>query len=91
MSNANDLALPYPEAALRASPGSRWKSWQVRPTAGGRGNGRDGPEVSLRALDPGAKPYTQGSKSDDQAALQARVASAFRVLDIVLATPEPTP
>ena len=30
-------------------------------------------------------------KGLDQAALQARVASAFRVLDIVLATPEPTP
>ena len=85
MSNANDLALPFPEAALRASPGSRWKSWQVRPTAGGRGNGRDGPEVSLDALDPGAKPYTLGSKSDDQAAVQALALEIDRLQNLFYA------
>ncbi len=71
MSNANELALPFPETALSAGRGSRGQPWQVRPTAGERGNGKGAPAVSLRALDPAAKPYTQGSKAADQAAVQA--------------------
>ncbi len=57
MSNANEPALPFPEAALRVGQGSRGQPWRVRPTAGERGNDKGEPAISLRALDPGAKPY----------------------------------
>ncbi len=64
MPTPSDASLPFPAAALRAGVGS---SWQLSGTTG-RSNGKP---VSLQALQPGAKPFSQGSKAEDQARLLA--------------------
>lgn len=59
----SDARLPFPESALRADKGSRWRDWQI-DTQGSK-------KVSLKALDPGAKPFSVGSKAADQARVEA--------------------
>ena len=63
MPPAADLDLPFPEAALRAPKGSRWRDWQIDPGSS--------PRVSLAALDPGAKPFSSGDKAADKAAVDS--------------------
>ncbi len=63
MPPAADLDLPFPEAALRAPKGSRWRDWQIDPGSS--------PRVSLAALDPGAKPFSSGDKAADKAAVES--------------------
>ena len=58
-----DARLPFPESVLRAGKDKRWRDWQI-DTQGSR-------KVSLKALDPGAKPFSTGSKADDQAQVEA--------------------
>jgi PPK2 family polyphosphate:nucleotide phosphotransferase len=65
MPRTSDASLPFPAAVLQA--GAPWQDWQL-PTAG---RGKENPPVSLKALKPDAKPFSSGSKSKDQAAVQA--------------------
>ncbi len=64
MPTPSDASLPFPAAALRAGAGSPWQL----PMTDGRSSGKP---VSLQALQPGAKPFSQGSKAEDQARLLA--------------------
>ena len=64
MPTPSDASLPFPAAALRAGANSPWQL----PGTTGRSNGKP---VSLQALQPGAKPFSQGSKAEDQARLLA--------------------
>ena len=58
-----------PESVLRAPKGSPWQRWQVAPNAGApRAAGKT---LSLKDFDPSAKPFSQGKKADDQAAVAA--------------------
>lgn len=66
MSRSPDLSLPFPSEALRATDPAALRSWRMAP---GNGNGRDA--VKLKALDPGAKPFSIGNKADDQAQVLA--------------------
>ncbi len=48
--------------ALRAPAGSPWARWQIGPARR---------QVRLKDLDPGDKPFSKGSKAEDQARVQA--------------------
>lgn len=68
MPRASEPDLPYPAAALRAAGADRAREWRIEPVDGtGEPNGR----VRLAAFDPGAKPFSEGSKAEDQARVQA--------------------
>jgi len=68
-SEANLPALPFPAAAIQAPDGSLWRNWQIQPADGPNGKDRKG--VALAAFDTGAKPFSQGDKSTDQATVLA--------------------
>lgn len=59
MPRSTTIDLPFPLAALHAGKGSTWSDWQWR----------DG-KTSLADWDPGAKPFSEGKKSDDKAAVE---------------------
>ncbi len=59
MTRSTTIDLPFPLAALHAGKGSTWSDWQWR----------DG-KTSLADWDPGAKPFSEGKKSDDKAAVE---------------------
>lgn len=63
--------LPFPAQAILAPPGSDWSRWQVPAQAPGTGTGE--PRFRLARADPGAKPWSLGSKADDQRAIEATV------------------
>jgi PPK2 family polyphosphate:nucleotide phosphotransferase len=67
MPRISDASLPFPAPVLQIDQDSPWHDWQVPPA----GSAKDTPAVSLKALKPDAKPCSQGSKSKDQAAVQA--------------------
>ena len=67
MPRANDASLPFPAATLAASPGASAHGWRIPPA---HDRGADG-RVALADLDPGAKPFSQGSNAEDQARVQA--------------------
>lgn len=73
MPRSTDVSLPFPEAALIAAPGGRWRDWQIDPRMPGHHgkNGKAGRPVSLKAMDPGTKPFSEGNKGTDQARVQA--------------------
>lgn len=62
MPRPSDARLPFDEQVLRAPKGSPWRAWQVDPEAAK-------PQVSLKALDPEAKPFSGGDKVADKAAV----------------------
>jgi PPK2 family polyphosphate:nucleotide phosphotransferase len=62
MPRPSDARLPFDEQVLRAPKGSPWRAWQVDPEAAK-------PQVSLKALDPDAKPFSGGDKAADKAAV----------------------
>ncbi len=62
MPRPSDARLPFDEQVLRAPKGSPWRAWQVDPEAAK-------PQVSLKALDPDAKPFSGGDKTADKAAV----------------------
>ncbi|MBL0918456.1 MAG: polyphosphate--nucleotide phosphotransferase [Hydrogenophaga sp.] len=62
MPRPSDARLPFDEQVLRAPKGSPWRAWQVDPEAAK-------PQVSLKALDPEAKPFSGGDKAADKAAV----------------------
>jgi PPK2 family polyphosphate:nucleotide phosphotransferase len=62
MPRPSDARLPFDEQVLRAPKGSAWRAWQVDPEAAK-------PQVSLKALDPDAKPFSGGDKTADKAAV----------------------
>lgn len=64
MPRSSDVRLPFDEQILRAPKGSAWRRWQVDPDAAK-------PQVSLKALDPGDKPFSAGDKVADKAAVDA--------------------
>jgi PPK2 family polyphosphate:nucleotide phosphotransferase len=69
MPNTNEAhrpALPFPNAAIQAAPGSLWHGWQVAPQAD---KNRQKP-TPLASFDPSAKPFSSGSKATDQGAVQ---------------------
>lgn len=64
MPRSSDVRLPFDQQVLRAPKGSAWWRWQVDPDAAK-------PQVSLKALDPGDKPFSGGDKVADTAAVDA--------------------
>lgn len=73
MPRAIDASLPFPAATLAASPGARAHGWRIAPAHDRAASAR----VTLAQLDPGAKPFSQGSKTEDQ----ARVLALAREID----------
>lgn len=73
MPRANDASLPFPAATLAASSGASAHGWRIAPVHDRTAQAR----VALADLDPGAKPFSQGSKTEDQ----ARVAALAREID----------
>jgi PPK2 family polyphosphate:nucleotide phosphotransferase len=71
MPRSTDASLPFPAAALFATPGAR--DWRIEPAR----NGQKTPRGVASQRDPGAKPFSQGSKADDQ----ARVLALAREID----------
>lgn len=63
MPSSSEISLPFPAAAIQASKGTPWADWQV-PVA------RNGKGVDLKAFDTGAKPYSNGNKAEDKAAVE---------------------
>lgn len=55
MPRPSDVRLPFSEQVLRAPKGSPWRDWQIDPDAAR-------PQVSLKSLDPAAKPFSGGDK-----------------------------
>lgn len=74
MPRAIDASLPFPAATLAASPGARAHGWRIAPA---HDRGAAPARVTLAQLDPGAKPFSQGSKAEDQ----ARVLALAREID----------
>ena len=70
MASPSEDPLPFPTAAIRAQKDTPWQAWQVEPKANGH-NGKTGKDISLQSFNPGAKPFSVGNKSTDQAAVQA--------------------
>lgn len=68
MPSSRDAELPFPIAALQQGAQGAGRPWQVRP---------DRTPTPLSARDPGAKPFSQGSKAEDQ----ARVLALAREID----------
>lgn len=68
----SEASQPFP--GLLAPSDSRWSRWQIAPV---RSGGKAARKVSLRDLDPAAKPFGNGDKSDDQ----ARVLALAREID----------
>ena len=66
-----DARLPFPEAALPSAADKRSRGWVV-PPPGFTTTGRSNSAVSLAKLDPGAKPWSEGSKTEDHARVRAR-------------------
>ena len=64
MPRTSDVRLPFDEQVLRAPKGSAWRRWQVDPETAKT-------QVSLKALDPGDKPFSGGDKATDKAAVDA--------------------
>lgn len=62
--NTQNSMDPAAFEALRAPAGSAWARWQI-----GAGPARR--PVRLKDFDPGAKPFSQGNKAEDQARVQA--------------------
>jgi PPK2 family polyphosphate:nucleotide phosphotransferase len=62
MPRPSDARLPFDEQVLRAPRGSAWRNWQIDPEAAK-------PQVSLKALDPDAKPFSGGDKAADKTAV----------------------
>ena len=53
--------------AVRASENGRWNEWQVEPF---KGDARKSDQrIKLAQFDPGAKPWSQGTKAQDKAAV----------------------
>lgn len=74
MPRSPDLTLPFPAEALRTGGNGQARDWRITPR-NGNGNGREA--VRLKRLEPGAKPFSQGSKAEDQ----ARVLALAREID----------
>lgn len=74
MPRASEPDLPFPAAALRADGGGLARDWRIDPVDG---HGERAGRVRLSAFDPAAKPFSQGSKAEDQ----ARVLALAREID----------
>lgn len=74
MPRASELDLPFPEAALQVDGHGRARGWRFDEPAG---KGDPAARGRLEALDPSAKPFSQGGKAEDQ----ARVLTLAREID----------
>jgi PPK2 family polyphosphate:nucleotide phosphotransferase len=63
MPSSTEFSLPFPLAAIQATKDSPWARWQI-PFA------RTDKGVDLKALDSSAKPYSNGNKATDKAAVE---------------------
>ncbi len=68
MPHSSDADLPFPAAVLQQGGQGPGRKWWIDPA---------GPARPLRDLDPAAKPYSQGTKAEDQ----ARVLALARDID----------
>ena len=64
-----DVPLPFPVAAIGASKGP-WKDWQITPEDGVRSD-KARKDQALKNFDTSAKPFSQGKKAADLAAVEA--------------------
>lgn len=67
MPSDNTPSLPFPSRAILAPAGSDWGQWQVGVGTGGTRK----PRFLLDKADPHAKPWSLGSKTEDQHAIEA--------------------
>ncbi|MFN3494395.1 MAG: PPK2 family polyphosphate kinase [Hydrogenophaga sp.] len=77
MPSPSEFALPFPVNAILGGKGSRWADWQV-PSGSNQG-------VDLKAFDTGAKPYSQGSKAVDKAAVETLAEELDTLQDVFYA------
>lgn len=63
MPSPSEATLPFPARAIQAGKGSPWQDWQVAPNIGSK----KPKGVSLKSFKPDAKPFSTGSKANDQA------------------------
>lgn len=70
MPRSTDARLPFPESALPSARTARARDWLVEPSPLAP-SGLASSEVSLAKLDPGAKPWSAGTKAEDQARVLA--------------------
>jgi PPK2 family polyphosphate:nucleotide phosphotransferase len=70
MPSPTDVPLPFPVAAIRGSKGRPWQAWQITPEDGERSD-KARKDQALRGFDTGAKPFSQGKKVADLAAVEA--------------------
>lgn len=78
MPSSNEPSLPFPASAVQAAKGSPWADWQV-PFA------RADKAVDLKAFDTRAKPYSQGNKATDKAAVEALAEELDQLQDVFYA------
>lgn len=67
MPRPSETPLPFDDAVLRAPVGSPWQAWQIAPLGT---DASERPAVSLKALDPDARPFSGGDKAADKAAVE---------------------
>ncbi|MDP2742412.1 MAG: polyphosphate--nucleotide phosphotransferase [Hydrogenophaga sp.] len=78
MPSSSDSLLPFPLAAIQASKGSPWAGWQV-PVA------RNGKDFAIKAFDTSAKPYSNGNKAEDKAAVEVLAEELDRLQEVFYA------
>lgn len=78
MPSSSDSLLPFPLAAIQASKGSPWAEWQV-PVA------RNGKAFSIKGFETSAKPYSNGNKGEDKAAVEVLAEELDRLQEVFYA------
>ncbi|MBA4265336.1 MAG: polyphosphate--nucleotide phosphotransferase [Comamonadaceae bacterium] len=78
MPSSSESLLPFPLAAIQASKGSPWAGWQV-PVA------RNGKDFAIKAFDTSAKPYSNGNKAEDKAAVEVLAEELDRLQEVFYA------
>ncbi|QHE84350.1 PPK2 family polyphosphate kinase [Hydrogenophaga sp. BPS33] len=73
--------LPFPLAAVCAGERGPWSGWQIAPSEGAPAV----KPVSLKTYKPDAKPFSQGEKASDQAAVQALAEELDGLQDLLYA------
>ena len=65
-----DAPLPFPATAIRGGKDSLWQNWQIAPEDGVRSD-KARQTQALKEFDTDAKPFSQGKKAADLAAVEA--------------------
>ena len=77
MATSDETVLPFPASAVVAGEREPWNRWQI-PTGQNR-------RVDLKAFDTQAKPYSQGSKAVDKAAVETLAEELDTLQDVFYA------